>query len=56
MRFLYERAELACEPGAAVGVAAILAGRLDVAGSKGVALVISGGNVAPQLAAEILAG
>jgi len=56
MRFLYERAKLACEPGAAVGVAALLAGRLDVAGSSGVVFVISGGNVAPQLAAEILAG
>ncbi|HET7172011.1 MAG TPA: threonine/serine dehydratase [Gaiellales bacterium] len=56
MRFLYERAKLACEPGAAVGVGALLAGRLDVAGSSGVVFVISGGNVAPQLAAEILAG
>ena len=56
MRFLYERAKLACEPGAAVGVAALLAGRLDVEGAKGVALVISGGNVSPRLAAEILAG
>jgi threonine dehydratase len=56
MRFLYERAKLACEPGAAVGVAALLAGRIDIEGAKGVALVISGGNVAPQLAAEILAG
>ncbi len=56
MRFLYERAKLACEPGAAVGVAALLSGRLDVRGSAGLVLVISGGNIAPQLAAEILAG
>jgi threonine dehydratase len=56
MRFLYERAKLACEPGAAVGVAALLAARIDVSGSAGVALVISGGNVSPQLAAEVLAG
>ena len=28
-RFLYERAKLACEPAAAVGVAALLAGKLD---------------------------
>jgi threonine dehydratase len=54
MRFLYERAKLACEPGAAVGVAALLAGRVDVHGRDGVAVVVSGGNVAPQLAAEIL--
>ena len=56
MRFLYERAKLACEPGAAVGVAALLAGRVDVRGRGGAAVVVSGGNVAPQLAAEILAG
>jgi threonine dehydratase len=56
MRFLYARAKLACEPGAAVGVAALLAGRLDLRGSQGVVFVISGGNVSPQLAAEILAG
>jgi threonine dehydratase len=56
MRFLYERAKLACEPGAAVGVAALLAGRVDVRGRHGVAVVVSGGNVSPQLAAEILAG
>jgi threonine dehydratase len=56
MRFLYERAKLACEPGAAVGAAALLAGKLDVRGSAGVVLVISGGNVSPQLAAEILSG
>jgi threonine dehydratase len=56
MRFLYERTKLACEPGAAVGVAALLAGRLNLRGSQGVAFVISGGNVSPQLAAEILSG
>ena len=55
MRFLYERAKLACEPGAAVGVAALLAGRVDVHGRGGVAIVVSGGNVSPQLAAGILA-
>ena len=54
MRFLYERAKLACEPGAAVGVAALLAGRIDVGGSTGVALVISGGNISPELVAEVL--
>jgi threonine dehydratase len=56
MRLIYTRAKLACEPGAAVGAAALLAGRIDVSGSHGVGLVISGGNVAPALAAEILAG
>jgi threonine dehydratase len=53
-RFLYERAKLAAEPGAAAGVGALLAGRIpDVEGKKVVA-VVSGGNVAPEIAAAIL--
>jgi threonine dehydratase len=55
MRFLYERAKLACEGGAAVGAAALLAGKIDVGGRRGVALVISGGNISPELAASVLA-
>ncbi len=53
MRFLYTRAKLACEPAAAVGVAAIRAGKVAVGGET-VAVVVSGGNVAPQTAAAIL--
>jgi threonine dehydratase len=53
-RFLYARAKLAAEPGAAVGVAALLAGKIpDVAG-KTVAVIVSGGNVSSQTAAAIL--
>jgi threonine dehydratase len=51
-RFLYERAKLAAEPGAAAATAAVLAGK--VAGDSVVA-VVSGGNVAPETAAAILA-
>ena len=52
--FLYERAKLAAEPGAAAGVAALLAGKvLDIEG-KTCALVVSGGNVAAEIAAAIL--
>jgi len=53
MRFLYTRAKLACEPAAAVGVAAHLAGKVSV-GDEPVAVVVSGGNVAPKTAAAIL--
>jgi threonine dehydratase len=53
MRFLYTRAKLACEPAAAVGVAALRAGKVAV-GDEPVALVVSGGNVAPKTAAAIL--
>jgi threonine dehydratase len=53
-RFLYERAKLAAEPGAAVGVAALLAGKVpDVAGAT-VAVVVSGGNVGGETASAIL--
>ena len=51
-RFLYERAKLACEPAAAVGVAAVLAGK---AGDGPLAAVVSGGNVATETASAILA-
>ena len=55
-RFLYGRAKLACEPAGAAGVAALLAGKVPIEGSKGVAIVVSGGNVAAETAVAILAG
>jgi len=54
MRFLYGRAKLACEPAAAVGVAALLAGKVTVDPSETVAVVVSGGNVAAEIASAIL--
>ncbi len=53
-RFLYERAKLAAEPGAAAGVGALLAGKVPEVEGKTVAVVVSGGNVAPKTAAAIL--
>ncbi len=53
-RFLYSRAKLACEPAAAAGVAALLAGKVPLEGAKAVAVVVSGGNVAAQTAVAIL--
>lgn len=55
-RFLYGRAKLACEPAGAVGVAALLAGKVPLSGATAVTAVVSGGNVAPETAAAILAG
>jgi threonine dehydratase len=52
-RFLYERAKLACEPAGAAAVAAVLAGKVE--GGR-VVCVVSGGNVAAETAAGILAG
>jgi len=55
-RFLYGRAKLACEPAGAAGVAALLAGKVPLEGAKAAAVVVSGGNVAGETAAAILAG
>jgi threonine dehydratase len=52
-RFVYERAKLACEPAGAAAVAAVLAGRVEPARTV---CIVSGGNVALQTAAAILAG
>jgi threonine dehydratase len=51
-RVLYERAKLACEPAGAVATAAWLAGKID---ARNPVLIVSGGNVARQTAAAILA-
>ena len=54
MRFLYGRAKLACEPAAAVGVAALLAGKVPVEPHETVVAVVSGGNVSAEIASAIL--
>jgi threonine dehydratase len=51
-RFLYERAKLACEPAGAAGAAAWLSGKIT---AERPVVVVSGGNVATQTAAAILA-
>ena len=52
MRFLYERAKLACEPAAAAAAGAVLAGKVEA--GRSVAVIVSGGNVEPAQAAAIL--
>jgi threonine dehydratase len=56
MRFLYARAKLACEPAGAAAVAALLAGKVRAEPGSPVVAVVSGGNVAAETAAAILAG
>jgi threonine dehydratase len=56
MRFLYTRAKLACEPAAAVPIAALLAGKISLESDETVVAVVSGGNVAAESAVAILAG
>lgn len=55
MRVLYSRAKLACEPAGAAATAAILAGKVPLEKGETVAVVVSGGNVAPETASAILA-
>jgi len=52
VRFLFYRAKLVVEPSGALGVAALLAGRVPVRGRAGV--ILSGGNVDGSTMAEIL--
>ena len=54
-RWLYARAKLACELGAAASTAALLSGKVRVEPGETVVAVVSGGNVAPLEAAAILA-
>jgi threonine dehydratase len=56
MRFLYTRAKLACEPAGAASTAALLAGKVSLEQRETVVAVVSGGNVATETAAAILAG
>jgi threonine dehydratase len=51
-RFLYQRAKLATEPAGAVGAAAWLSGRIQ---AENPVVLVSGGNVASETAAAILA-
>jgi threonine dehydratase len=46
MRFAFEHFRIVVEPGAAVGIAAVLSGAIDIRG-KTIATVVTGGNVDP---------
>src|SRR6476660_8120044 len=52
--FAYRELKLVVEPGGAVGLAALLAGRIDARG-KNVVIVLSGGNVDADLFAKLVA-
>jgi threonine dehydratase len=55
MRFAFSTLKLVVEPGGAVSLAALLAGKIDAEG-KTIGVVLSGGNVDPALFARVLAG
>jgi threonine dehydratase len=55
MAFLFERMKVVVEPSGAVGVAALLAGKVDSKG-RAAGAILSGGNVDPELFQRVLAG
>lgn len=54
MRFAFEELKLVVEPGGAIGLAALLAGKLEIKG-KTVVAVLSGGNVDADLFTKLIA-
>ena len=52
--FVFRELKLVVEPGGVVGLAALLAGRIDGRG-KNVVIVLSGGNVDADLFAKLIA-
>lgn len=53
-RWVYGRLKLACEPAGAATAAALLAGKVELEPGNTVVAVVSGGNVAPEMASAIL--
>ena len=56
MRYAFSVLKLVVEPGGAAGLAALLAGKVKIADGASVGLVLSGGNVDPELFARVLRG
>lgn len=54
MRYAFFTLKLVVEPGGVVALAALLAGKLDLAG-RTAAIILSGGNIDPELFARVLA-
>ncbi len=54
MRYAFEVLKLVVEPGGSVALAALLAGKLEMRGRVG-AIILSGGNVDPDLFRRVLA-
>lgn len=56
MRYAFATLKLVVEPGGVAALAALLAGKINVAGKGAVGLVLSGGNVDPEQFAQVLRG
>ena len=55
VRYAFEELKLVVEPGGAIGLAALLAGKIDIKG-KVVVAILSGGTVDTELFANLIAG
>jgi threonine dehydratase len=55
MRYAFSTLKLVVEPGGCVGLAALLTGKVPSQG-KTVGIVLSGGNVDPELFARVIRG
>jgi threonine dehydratase len=53
--FAFSELKLVVEPGGAVALAALMTGKIDVAGNKVAVAVLSGGNVDPELFSRLVA-
>jgi threonine dehydratase len=56
MRVAFGTLKLVVEPGGAVGLAALLTGKIKVGSGDTVGLVLSGGNVDPELFSRVIRG
>ena len=56
MRYAFATLKLVVEPGGSVGLAALLAGKVNTFGASTAGLVLSGGNVDPDLFARVIKG
>jgi len=54
MAFLFDRMKIVTEPSGAIGVAALVSGRVDVTRGSRVGVIVSGGNVGVARFAELL--
>jgi threonine dehydratase len=54
MKFLFERMKLVAEPGGAAGVAALLAGKIDIEPGTTIGVIVSGGNIGAARFSELL--
>ena len=53
VRYAFETLKLVVEPGGAAALAAVLSGKLPTRG-RNIAVVLSGGNIDPELFSEII--